>query len=259
MSEVKRVEAMGVLRELKLFAFEGNRDFQNGAVAGVEMQKSFVFPTAPVIDHDGNQHIPYQKTVVGFRAGRMGKQRNHVLYDYAVYATSERSILYIPLHIMEQILNTDDESDTIDEIDKIDFEDGEITESTTVSFDISDDEPRELNVSHDYEIAVNGTPVFEHSDNDIFYDVPGRMIDLPSIESKFGEEKRFVPEPIEHERLPIDEHLLSEIAFRAILDPFFYKEYEAVISFRDAAERVRAIMDVMRSGANVKRLYDEVR
>lgn len=258
MSEVKRIEAMGTLRELKLFSFENNHDFRQGTVGGVEMQKAFVFPTKPVIDRDGNQHIPYQKTITGFRAGRMGKHRNHVMYDYSLYATSERSILHIPLPIMEKILSTEDESDTISEIDHIDFEDGELSESTTVSFNMADDEPRQINVSHSYEVAVDDNVVFEHSDNDIFYDIAGDMIHMPGVESRFGEEQRFVPEPIEHERLPIDEHLQSEIAFRAILDPYFYKEYAAVISFRDATERMRAIMNVMRTGADVKRLYDEV-
>lgn len=259
MSKVKRVEARGVLRELKLFAFEGNHDFQQGLVTGVRMQKEFVFPTAPIIRDDGGHDLPYQKTIVGFSAVRMGKVRNHNNYDYSIFATSERSITTIPEHILTRVMPIDEDSDEFNELDALNLEDGELSESTTVTFDASDDNVGEILVSQSYEMSVDDHKIFEHSDNDIFYDTPGQFIEMPELESDYDSTKKFVVEPIPHERLPIDEKIASEIAFRAILDPFFYQEYRAVIGFRDATERVRVIMDVMRNGMNVRRLYDEVK
>lgn len=258
MSEVKRVEARGVLRELKLFAFEGNRDFQQGYVRSVEMQKSFVFATQPVQDPDGSIDIPYQKTIVGFQAHRMGKVRNHNNYDYMIQATSERSIPRIPRHIMNKLLSEEYESDAIEQIEQADPDDAELTEAKTITFVVSDDTIGQIDVSQSYEISVNDEQLFEHSDNDIFYDTPGEIIEMPLRECEDDRTERFIVEPITHERLPIDEKIASEIAFRAILSPFVYTEYQAVIDFRDAAERIRVIMDVMRNGVNVRQLYDEL-
>lgn len=257
MSIVKRVEAQGVLRELKDFAFEGNHDFQNGRIMTVESQKAFYYPMQEIVDDDtGEVSIPYQKTIVGFSAHRSpDKIRNHNPYVYSLFATSERSIEVIPDHIWKKI-SIEDEDNTDDEADEHDA--NAYNESTTVTFGTSDYESGEIQVNHSYDISVGDATIYDHDDTNIFYDISGIFVPTPTIESYNNTDKLFVQEPVGHarERLPAMDNILNEITFRAIIDPFSNDEYDMVIDFRDAANRMRVIMEIMRKGMNVQQLYD---
>jgi hypothetical protein len=264
MSEVNRTEATAFLRELREFAYQGNHDFRIGRVAGVEMEKGFVFPSKPIESPNGGSETPYKRTIVGMKAARLGKINNRYLYDYSVYATSERSIPRIPDHIMGEIVSETYESATKHLIEDIDEDSADVTEATSTIFEAADDEVDEIHVNQDYKVLVNGDEIYSQDTDSIFYKKPGEFIAVPAREFYDPDTTQyFVEQPLVEKlpgkpEMPFDERILSEIAYRAILDPFMYSEYRAVIGFHDAAGRIRAILDVLQNGSNVGRLYDEV-
>lgn len=254
MSEVKRVEAQGLLRELKDFAFASNEDFKDGRISGVEEQKAFYYPTTPILDEDGNLFTPYRKTTVGFSVDRQrNKIRNHHPYVYSFFTSSERSIHRIPEHIWNTLSEEADEDD-LEHLKEIETD--SLSESATLTLGTSDFEVGEISMSHSYDICVAGEPVYERSDDDLLYDVEGEYVDIPTIESDDNAEQLFVEKVNTHEKLDTYSRILNEIAFHAIIDPFDTQDYEPIVHFRDAADRMRVIMEIMRHGINVKRLYD---
>ncbi len=256
MNEVVSTSARKFSKELRKFAFDSSVDFKKGLVSSVESQKTFWLPTDPVKTTEGDIRLPYRKMTVSFRADRDGNAEAtyRSSYIYALTSVAERSLSTIPDHVMEEIRKEDDD-DALELIETANPED--ISESALITFETSDIDldDSEIQVMHSYEIAVCDQSVYQQDDDDILYTSAGEYVPIPKIESVEGRNKMFIDERIPHEQLDMYDRIHTEIAFRALVDPF-NEEYNAVISFDEAAHRMRAIMEILRKGVDVARLYD---
>ncbi len=249
MNRVKRVEAQGILSELKAFAFEGNEDFRNGALMAVETQKTFHFPADPVFRGTGD--FPRQKSILTFQASRMGEKiRNHPAYVYDLSATAMRSVAYIPAMIFNEL--NEDEQEALETI-----EEGALSEAYTTSFSASDHEIGEIEVVHSYSMMHRGDSFFDLSNMEVVNTNEGDLEDVPERETDDNSGMLFVADPIFAEQLPDQvDRLLNDLAFRAIVDPFCESPELSIANFRESAEQMRVIMDGLRNGLSVRRLYD---
>lgn len=249
MTRVKRIEAQGVLSELKSFAFEGNEDFRNGLLRGVEIDKTFYHPAEPEIDEYGSVFYPLKKTTLSFTANRPAEHvRSHPVYVYSLAAAVEQTIRYIPHHIFNQF--DDETQDTLEEIDA-----GDLSETLSVTYSTSSYEFGEIEETYAYELHHQGARIFLSNEEDFFYDGDGDYVDTPLIESDDYTGATFIPTPIEQDQLPdIGDRVLNDMAFRAIVAPFHEDAMLPVMRFRDNVGRMRAIMDNMRTGRGVAKL-----
>ena len=249
MSRVKRVEAQGILSELKSFAFEGNADFRNGALTAIETQKTFHFPPDPIFRGTGN--FPQRRSILTFQASRMGEKiRNNPAYVYDLSATAMRSIAYIPATIFNEL---DEDDQTALEV----VEEGALSEAYTTSFSASDHEIGEIEVVHSYTMMHRGDSFFGLNNMEVVNTNEGDLEDVPKRETDDNSGLLYIPDQIFDEQLPDPvERLLNDLAFRAIVDPFCESPELGVANFRESVRQMRVIMDGLRSGLSVRRLYD---
>ncbi len=253
MAGVKRVEANGLVADLKAFAFEGNDDFRNDLVMGVDIEKTFHHPVEPITDECGEIFQAYRRTTLSFSAHRLReKQRSRPAYVFNLAATAERSIHFIPPHIFNNL-----DEDTQEQLSEID-EDG-LAESYTTTFNTWSYDLGEIESTKRYAMTYWGEPFVDSDDVDVVYDNENTMIDVPEIETDDHSGMLFVPDEVMHEQLatPAD-RLINELAFRAIIDPFFNMDdpQAQAVTFRETAARMRAIMDGLRHGVRIDRLHD---
>lgn len=249
MSRVKRAEAQGILSELKAFAFEGNEDFRNGALMAIETQKTFHFPPDPVFRGTGD--FPHRRSILTFQASRVGEKiRNIPAYVYDLSATAMRSIAYIPATIFDEL----------DEDDRVALEvveAGALSEAYTTSFSASNHEIGEIEVVHSYTMMHRGDSFFGLSNMEVVNTNEGDLEDVPEEETIDSSGLLYIPDKISDEQLPDQvDRLLNDLAFRAIVDPFCDSPELGVANFRESVGQMRAIMDGLRSGLNIHRLYE---
>lgn len=249
MNRVKRIEAQGILSELKAFAFEGNEDFKNGALPAVEVQKTFHLPPPPEFRGSGN--YPLRKCVLSFQASRMGEKiRNHPAYVYDLAVTAERTIGFIPFTIFDEL---DDDEQTALEI----VEEGSLSESYVTSFSTSNHEVGNIEVIHSYLLAHRGNTFFDINNMEVVNTYDGDMEVVPANEMDDKSGSLYVADEILAEQMPSQfDRLMNDLAFRAIVDPFRASPELGVSTFRESVAQMRVIMDGLRNGLNVKNLYD---
>lgn len=256
MAESLSINTKHFSKELRKFAFRGNADFKTGLVSSVEMSKVLWLPTDPIKTENGDTQLPFRRLTVNFRSDRESEdgEKYRPTYIYALSSVAERSINVIPDHVIEEI-RAEEDSDTIELINSANP--GDISESALVTFETSDVDlsDNEIQVAHSYEISVCDRPVYQRDDDEIFYSSAGEMVSIPKIESLEGAKKMLVKEHIPHEQIDQYERIHTEIAFRAIVEPFS-REYDAIVGFDEAVQRMRVIMDILQNGLNVARLYD---
>lgn len=249
MNRVKKVEALGILSELKAFAFEGNEDFKRGVLQAVEVQKTFHFPPDPVFANTGD--APRKKSILTFQASRMGEKiRNHPAYVYDLAATAERTIGYIPFTIFDEL--EDEEQEALVEVEA-----GSLSEAYTVSFSTSNHEAGNIEVVHSYTMMCRGESFYNLSNMELVNTYDGMVERVPCDETDDMSGEMYLADEILAERLPEQaDRVANELAFRAIVDPFKESPELGIATFRESVEQMRVIMDGLRNGLNVRRLYD---
>lgn len=249
MSRVKRVEAQGILSELKAFSFEGNEDFRNGALPAVEVQKTFHFHPDPVFKGLGD--APRKKAILSFQASRMGERiRNHPAYVYDLAATAERTIGFIPFTIFDEL--DEGEQEALETVEA-----GSLSEAYTVSFSTSNHEVGNIEVIHSYRMMCRGESFYDLSNMELVNTYDGEIEEVPINGTDGTTEPMFIADEIQAERLGSQfDRLMNDMAFRAIIDPFRESPELGITSFRESVEQMRVIIDGLRNGVNTRRLYD---
>lgn len=131
-----------------------------------------------------------------------------------------------------------------------------LSEAYSTTFSTSTYEAGEIEVAHNYTLTYIDEPFFHQSDLDVYLDNRGEWIQIPAIEMDGECDKLYVDKAVTQEQLDSpSERVINELAFRAIVNPFDLDEIP-VHSFHEAAERMRVIMEVMRTGINVSQLHD---
>lgn len=251
MARGEKLEADGLLKDLKAFAFEGNRDFRDGRIIAVEQEKTFYHPTEDRYDDDGMISQPLRSTTLSFYARRHRERVRHKpAYVYTLAATAARSIQHIPIHIFESL-----DEDTQDSLDEIDAD--SLTEAHTKTYGMSSYELGNIEVTHGYDMSYEGKTFFGTSSIDIVRTYHGDFVDVPAPETDDKTGVMFVEHPIEPEQLHGQfERLINDMAFRAIIDPFRQQDTRSMATFREASAQVYAILDGLRHGIDIERLRD---
>ena len=250
MDGVKRIEAKGLISELKTFAFEGNQDFRNGLVRGLDITKTYHLPTSLEMDQDDEVYYPHKSVTLSLSAHREnGKIRNHPPYYFSLAATAARNIRVIPPHIFNELKPKKQRR-------LADIEADNLSEAHTTTFSTSSYEQGEIEVSHEYAMSYADKPFFYRSGHDLLMESSGEFIKVPDIETCDKSGYQYAAEVVEQEQLPsVADRLINHLAFQAIINPFELEDV-SIYSFRDATERMRIIMDIMRKGIGIDQLHD---
>lgn len=239
---VKRVEAIGLLAELKGFAFERSPSFRDNLVSGYEETRSFYFPDP--VPRDLRHIMPQEvsKLVLSFGAFRVHPARNKPSYTYTLSATNERTLPDLPSH-MRQVLS----GETLAAYDNFDdLAEAALTEKTSVEIDASDHIPGEITTNHIYEMTYAGDVIHRLTEEDILFYNNGVSVTVPSVETVDNITKHFIGERIPHEAINGVDNVITGLGFQAIAESF--EDMEGIDSFRTGATRLRAIMQTLRTG-----------
>lgn len=170
MYEVKKVEARRLLHNLKDFAFESNPKFKDGSVSGVEIQKTFwLTDVAPKLG----------KKTLGFIAHRIygdGK-----LYSYLLTSSEERELKFLPDYL--KIAFPGKEQKVLEKIAT--KRKHTLSEVQTTEFDIAENEPKIITISHKYGLLICGSSIHEISEDEMMSSKLLAPIPIPKIESDF--------------------------------------------------------------------------
>jgi hypothetical protein len=131
--------------------------------------------------------------------------------------------------------------------DFVGLEDGAIKEISSIEFETTDHDLREISVDSTYRLTYAGDTLFEADSQDILYGIEGEVAIIDPSESLDGSERHFMPTPIEHERLSLPDNVIANIGFWAIVEPFRIG-LEQGTDFRSAAQQMRAIIHGLRTG-----------
>lgn len=258
MSETIKFQRSHLLRDLKDFSFRDNGDFKDGIINDYGVQKSYTL-SSEFFSGDYDLYPNYaRRLVLGFEATRRqdirlnSKPKNKPSYSYEISSVSERMLDEIPQNVLDTL---DEEEQEILE----DYDPNSLTESNSVEYTVTDtDEVDLIKTEFNHDINYDGDSIFHHASSEILHseELFGEPVQIPAEESYFGQSKLYIVKPITQEILsPGIERLENELAFRAIVDPFNTNDL-SLNNFDIASKRIDAILDIMKNGIGVKKLYD---
>jgi hypothetical protein len=240
---VKRVEAQGLLTDLKNFAFEESPGLKDGFDSGVEVTKTYIHddPVPEAVYHKLGREMC--STTLNFALFRTPPVRNKRSFSYQLSARIDRTLPVISNHKLLLI------SPSIREAydDFIEMEEGVARETSSIEFETSDHELREISVESEYRLSYAGDILFQANNKEILYGIEGEAAKIDPSESEDGLEVHFIPTAIKHEQLPPADNVIANIGFWAIVEPF-HTDFEQGVNYRSAADQMRAIMHGIRTG-----------
>lgn len=250
MNEVKRVEAWGLIADLRNFGFEQSAGFAQGRQNGLEVTKAF-YHQDPVPDElleATNPHCAvsqeYCKSSFTYTAFRVPGKNRKPGYTFSLRSAVERSLSGMPDRILRCL-----SPNVIDYFDGFaELEEGALCEAQSTEFETSTYERGKITVSHKYAVTYTDEPVYETSDDEILFGVAGTFESIPYVESSDNAERLFVQEPIPYQRIEGAENVATNLGFWTIVDPFQSRAHGQSVAFRDAARRMIAITQVLKSG-----------
>jgi hypothetical protein len=255
MNETTKFQRSSLLRNLKDYAFRDNGDFRNGIINESGVQKNYTLSSNFFQgDTPGESTINERRLSLGFVATRSLdlRIRNKPSYSYNITSESERTIEEIPDYVLDTL---DDEEKELLE----DYDPNALIESASTDYSVSDtDEVDIITTNFDYAISYEGDDVFHHTSSEVLYgqEMFGEPVSIPTIESNFGQATLYITKPVSQEIYTSDvERLENELAFRAIVDPFNTNNLN-LHNFDIASKRINTILEIMKNGIGVKRLYD---
>jgi len=255
MSEAIKFQRSNLLRNLKDFAFKDNGDFKNGIINESGVLKNYTLSSNFFEGDEYSDALMRERRIsLGFVATRSLdlRVRNKPSYNYNVTSASERTIDEIPGYVLDTL---DEEQQELLE----DYDPNALIESASTDYSVSDrDEIDIITTNFDYAISYEGDDVFHHTSSEVLYseEMFGEPVSIPTIESNFGQATLYITKPISQEIYTSDvERLENELAFRAIVDPFNTNNLN-LHNFDIASKRIDMILEIMKNGIGVKRLYD---
>lgn len=245
MNEVKRVEAHGIISDLRAFAYTQSPGFAAGRQNGFEVAKAFYHVDSVPTEIRDKVSREMCKSAFGFTAFRVPGQRNKPGYTFMLSATVERTLPAMPTALLERL-----EPEIVEAYDGFnEIEEGALCEATSVELETSSYELGKITVSHKYGVTYAGDDIHEASDDNILFGVEGTFEDVCPLDSPEQAHKLFVPDPIPVGRItdPV-ENIVNNVGFWTIVDPFETRGPGQITSFRDAARKMIAITDILTTG-----------
>lgn len=240
--EVKRVEAQGLLTELKSFAFEQSPSLRSNDDLGFEITKSFYHDDPVPRDLISEIGREMCQSTFSFETFRTPPVKNKRSFAYTLGAQVERSLPNLsPMHL------TMLDQDMLEFFSDMPFEDGDLSEITAVRLSISDHEMRDIDVDQSYTITYQEDEICHRSTEDVLYSYTGTTAAIDPEESDDYIDKLFIAEPINHESLSPAENVIINTGFWDIVEPFSHNLDQGV-SYGSAAQQIRAILRALRTG-----------
>ncbi len=246
MNEVKRVEAYGLIADIRAFACEQSPGFAAGRQDGYEVRQGF-YHVDPVPQELLERELispEMCKSVFDFEAFRIPGARRKPGYTFKLAASLERTLPGVPTHILSILPK--DLLDSFDNFEEI--EEGALSEESRSEFDTSTYELGRIVVSHHYNISYAGDKIFESSDDDILHAETGEFASIHPQESEHMVDTLYIRDPIQHESLPGPDNVEVNKDYWSIVDPYNAQNRYQIASYRSAAERMRAIVQTLRTG-----------
>jgi hypothetical protein len=245
MYEVKKVEAYGLLADLRNFACEQSTGFASGRQNGFEVTKNFyhVDPVPPAIADKVSPEMC--KSAFGFEAFRVqGHRSKKPGYTYGIWASLERTLPAMPRHILSIL-----PEDTLHDYGSFEeLEEGALMEGARIDLEASTYELRQITVGHTYEITYAGDTIYSASDDDILFSEEGVFATVPSAESLDDTNLLYIPDKIDHEKIDGPDNVPLNTEYWSIVDPYGVGGSRQIASYQSAAARIQTILQALRTG-----------